>query len=251
MGNEDKNRTKYGNPKFRRTSGKLKRAEGAEKGMKYKLASAGKRIIFTVLVLIVSGFVCGQNNVNGKNMGTKKALVIIDIQNDYFEGGANPLSGSLEASMNAKAILKDFREKSLPVVHIQHFSKGAGATFFIPNTKGVEIHENVMPMNGEKVIAKNFPNSFRETDLLDYLKSNNITDLVICGMMTHICIDATTRAAKDFGFTCVVIGDACATKDLEIQGENVVASEVQKSFLAALNYFYSTVKNTQEYLDER
>ena len=184
-------------------------------------------------------------------METRKVLIIIDIQNDYFEGGANPLIGSIEASKNAKALLKDFREKSLPVIHIQHFSTRAGSTFFIPNTKGAEIHENVMPISGEKVIAKNYPNSFRETGLLDYLKSNNITDLVICGMMTHMCIDATTRAAKDFGFTCVVIGDACVTKDLEIQGKNVVASEVQKSFLAALNYFYSTVRNTQEYLDEK
>ncbi|MCL1937441.1 MAG: cysteine hydrolase [Candidatus Azobacteroides sp.] len=184
-------------------------------------------------------------------MESKKALIIIDIQNDYFEGGANPLSRSLEASINAKMLLKNFREKSLPVIHVQHFSRGADSTFFIPNTKGVEIHENVMPMSGEKVIAKNYPNSFRETELLNYLKSNPITDLVICGMMTQMCVDATTRAAKDFGFTCVVIGDACATKDLEIQGENVAANEVQKSFLAALNYFYSTVKNTQEYLDEQ
>ncbi|MCL1941975.1 MAG: cysteine hydrolase [Candidatus Azobacteroides sp.] len=184
-------------------------------------------------------------------MKTQKALIIIDIQNDYFEGGANPLIGSLEASVNAKTLLKDFREKSLPVIHVQHSSTRAGSTFFIPNTKGVEIHENVMPVSGEKVIAKNFPNSFRETDLLDYLKSNNITDLVICGMMTHMCVDATTRAAKDFGFTCVVIGDACATRDLDIQGESVAAGEVQKSFLAALNYFYSTVINTQEYLDDK
>ena len=181
-------------------------------------------------------------------MELKKALIIIDIQNDYFEGGANPLVGSLEASINAKALLKDFREKSLQVIHIQHFSTRVGSTFFIPNTKGVEIHENVMPITGEKVIAKNYPNSFRETDLLNYLKANNITDLVICGMMTQVCVDATTRAAKDFGFNCVVIGDACAAKDLEIQGEKVMASEVQKSFLAALNYFYSTVKNTHEYL---
>ena len=183
-------------------------------------------------------------------MESKKALIIIDIQNDYFEGGANPLIGSLEASMNAKALLEYFRENALCVIHIQHFSTRAGSTFFIPNTKGVEIHENVMPIDGEKVIVKNYPNSFRETGLLDYLKSNAITDLVICGMMTQHCVDATTRAAKDFGFTCVVIGDACATKDLEIQGKNVVASEVQKSILAALNFFYSTVKNTQEYLDE-
>ena len=210
-----------------------------------------KQIILTVLIVIMSGFIFGQDNVNGKNMETKKALLIIDIQNDYFEGGANPLIGSIEASINARTLLKDFREKSLIVIHIQHFSTRSGSTFFIPNTKGVEIHENVRPIGGETVIAKNYPNSFRETDLLDYLKLNNITDLVICGMMTQMCVDATTRAAKDFGFNCVVIGDACATKDLEIQGEKVSASEVQKSFLAALNYFYSTVKNTQEYLNEK
>ncbi len=164
-------------------------------------------------------------------METKKALIIIDIQNDYFEGGANPLIGSVEASINAKALLKDFRKKSLPIIHIQHFSTRAGSTFFIPDTKGVEIHENVMPISGEKVIAKNYPNSFRETDLLDHLKSNNITELAICGMMTQMCVDATTRAAKDFGFTCVVIGDACATKDLEIQGKMVVAMKCKNHFL--------------------
>jgi len=210
-----------------------------------------KQIIFTVLMTILCGLVLGQDNTNRKNMETKRALIIIDIQNDYFEGGANPLTGSLEASINAKTLLNDFRKKSLPVIHIQHFSTRAGSTFFIPNTIGVEIHENVVPIRGEKVIAKNYPNSFRETDLLDYLKSNSITELVICGMMTHMCVDATTRAAKDFGFTCVLIGDACATKDLEIQGVSVAASEVQKSFLAALNYFYSTVKNTKEYMDEQ
>ena len=209
-----------------------------------------KQIIITILLATASVFVLGQDNVNRKDMDTKKVLIIIDIQNDYFEEGVNPLIGSIEASINAKNLLNDFREKSLPVIHIQHFSTRVGSTFFIPNTKGVEIHKNVLPISGEKVIAKNYPNSFHETDLLDYLKSNNITDLVICGMMTHMCVDATTRAAKDFGFTCTVIGDACATQDLEIQGKKVSASEVQKSFLAALNYFYSTVKNTQEYLSE-
>lgn len=182
-------------------------------------------------------------------MEIKKALLVIDIQNDYFEGGANPLVGSLEASLNAKRLLDAFRRKSLPVIHIQHFSTRPDATFFIPNTGGVEIHKNVKPIDGEKVIAKNYPNSFRETGLLDYLQSNRIAGLVICGMMTQMCVDATTRAAKDFGFACEVIGDACAAKDLVIQNESVAASEVQKAFLAALNYFYSTVKSTGEYLN--
>ncbi len=173
----------------------------------------------------------------------KTALIVIDIQNDYFEGGANPLVGSREASLWARALLEDFRARALPVVHVRHLSTRPDSTFFIPGTQGAEIHENVAPVAGEKVIEKNFPNSFRDTDLLDYLRSEGITDLVVCGMMTQMCVDATVRAAKDFGFSCTVIGDACATKDLEIGGRTVSAADVQTAFLAALNYFYATVKN--------
>ncbi len=178
----------------------------------------------------------------------KEALIIIDIQNDYFEGGTNPLVGSSEASLNAAALLKDFRTRSLPVVHIRHLSTRPGSTFFIPGTRGAEIHENVTPVANEKVIEKNFPNSFRETELIDHLRLLGVTNLVICGMMTHMCIDATVRAAKDFGFSCTLIGDACATKDLEIDGKTVAARDVQTAFLASLNYFYATVSDTAEYL---
>jgi len=184
-------------------------------------------------------------------MEIKQALLIIDLQNDYFEGGVNPLVESWEACLNVQKLLKYFRKEALPVVHIQHLSVRPGSTFFIPNTTGAEIHKNVQPLTGEKIVVKNYPNSFRDTDLLNYLQSNHITDLVICGMMTQMCVDATVRAAKDFGFTCTVIGDACATKDLEIQGQTVKAGDVQKAFLAALNYFYATLKNTCEYLNEK
>ena len=190
-----------------------------------------------------------QQNHIGQNM--KSALIIIDIQNDYFEGGSMSLVGSEKASENAKQILEQFRADSLPIVHIQHIATRPTAKFFLPETKGAEIHENVKPLGQEKVIVKHFPNSFRETELLGYLKNENITDLVICGMMTHMCIDATTRAAKDFGFNIILIGDACATKDQEINGQVVKAEEVQKSFLAALNYYYSSVKTTQQYLEEK
>ena len=177
------------------------------------------------------------------------ALLIIDIQNDYFPNGTMPLTGSETAGENARLILERFRKDQLPVVHIQHIAINPAATFFKFNTDGAEINKCVMPANGETIIIKHYPNSFRETELLDHLKSKNITNLVICGMMTHMCVDATTRAAKDYGFNCTVIADACATKDLEIGGLSVVASEVQKSFLAALNYFYSTVITTQQFLN--
>ncbi|GET23247.1 cysteine hydrolase family protein [Prolixibacter denitrificans] len=179
----------------------------------------------------------------------KTALLIIDIQNDYFDEGTMSLVGSVEASRNARLVLEKFREESLPIVHIQHIATRPTATFFLPDTPGAEIHENVRPLKNEKVIVKHFPNSFRETELLDYLKRNDITDLVICGMMTHMCVDSTTRAAKDFGFNITLIGDACATRDQEINGQVVKADEVHNSFLAALNYFYATVKTTSQFLE--
>jgi nicotinamidase-related amidase len=158
--------------------------------------------------------------------------------------------GSGEASKNARLILDKFRADSLAVIHIQHLATRPEATFFRPNTIGAAIHDNVKPLPQEMVIVKHFPNSFRGTNLLDYLKSKDITDLVICGMMTHMCIDATVRAAKDFGFNVVLIADACATKDLEINGQIVKADDVQNSFFAALSYSYSTVTTAARYLSQ-
>ncbi|HBZ67240.1 MAG TPA: cysteine hydrolase [Bacteroidales bacterium] len=178
----------------------------------------------------------------------KKALILVDIQNDYFENGKMTLSGSNEAGENAHRILEQFRAEGETIIHIRHIAMQPGATFFIPDTKGAEIHACVKPQEHEKVVVKYFPNSFRDTGLLDILKEKNITDLVICGMMTHMCIDATTRAAKDFGFNITLIGDACATMDQEYEGQNVKAEDVQKSFLAALSFFYAGVTTTKKYL---
>jgi nicotinamidase-related amidase len=176
----------------------------------------------------------------------KQALLLIDIQNDYFDAGAMTLVNANPASENAKLLLETIRSKKLPVIHIQHIATKAGATFFLPETFGVEIHKSVRPVANEKVIVKHFPNSFRETELLDILRKNEITDLIVAGMMTHMCIDATTRAAKDLGYNCTLIGDACATRNLEINGETVKATDVHNAFLAALNVTYANVSTTKE-----
>lgn len=177
-----------------------------------------------------------------------KALLVVDVQNDYFENGAMELVGPLPASENVKTLLEKFRTQNLPVIHIQHAGVSPDATFFLPGTEGAEIHPNVQPLAGEKVITKYYPNSFRETDLLEHLQGLDIKDLVITGMMTHMCIDATTRAARDFGFECTVIGDACATRDLEVNGAHVKAADVQTAFLGALAFFYANIQTTKQYL---
>jgi nicotinamidase-related amidase len=175
-----------------------------------------------------------------------QALLIIDIQNDYFPGGAMELAGSPAAGAKAGELLRAFRQKHLPVVQIQHVSTRPGATFFLPNTRGVEIHESVAPQAGETVLQKNFPNSFRGTPLLEHLRKLQIEQLVIAGMMTQMCVDSTTRAATDLGFQCVLAHDACATKPLSFGGATVPAENVQTAFLAALNGLFAKVQSTEE-----
>jgi len=179
----------------------------------------------------------------------KKALLLIDLQNDYFNNGAMPLENATKACENAKSILDRFREESLHVIHIQHISNRPDATFFLPHSEGVKIHKTVSPLPNEMVFKKHYPNSFRETGLLKYLTKEKIQELVICGMMTHMCVDATVRAAKDFGYTITLIGDACATKNLEYNSQLINARDVHFSFLAALSYFYSTVQTSKAFLE--
>ena len=106
-----------------------------------------------------------------------KALIIIDIQNDYFQGGNCELVNPMEASLKAKELLEYFRKNKMPVFHVQHINLRKGATYFLPNTKGVQIHENVKPIENEIIIEKNFPNSFLETNLESELEKQNIKEL--------------------------------------------------------------------------
>ncbi len=175
-----------------------------------------------------------------------QALILIDIQNDYFTGGAMELVGSPAAGTQAGKLLRAFRQKGLPLVHIQHISTRPGATFFLPNTAGAQIHPSVAPEAGETVFQKNFPNSFRETPLLEYLKKKQITKLALAGMMTQMCVDSTTRAAADLGFQCVLAHDACATRNMSYGGATVPAESVQTAFLAALNGLFAKVLPADE-----
>jgi nicotinamidase-related amidase len=171
----------------------------------------------------------------------KKALLLIDLQNDYFEGGKMALVEPEKAALKAQKVLQQFRAVNLLVVHIQHIALSPTATFFIPNTHGSEINEMVKPIANEKLIVKHYPNGFRETELQEFLQNNGVTDLTICGMMTHMCVDATTRAAKDWGYNCTLIGDACATKQLEFAGIKIPAEHVHYAFLAALKGTYADI----------
>jgi len=180
------------------------------------------------------------------------ALVIVDIQNDYFPDGKLPLVKPVEASQQAARLLDHFRHASgraqRPIIHIQHLAVRPGATFFLPGTPGADFHPSVQPLPDESIVQKNFPNSFRDTPLLDVLREKQINCLIICGMQTNMCIDATTRAAADFGFECTVAADACAARNLIFDGVTVPADQVHHAFLAALNGSYAKVLRVDQVL---
>jgi nicotinamidase-related amidase len=175
-------------------------------------------------------------------------LILVDIQNEYFPGGRMELTGVEEAAANARQVLALFRDRGWPRFHVQHLSAQADAPLFTPNTPYVELHDSVKPMPGERVILKHFPNSFHQTPLLLDLQALGVDRVVIVGAMSHMCIDATTRAAYDLGLSCTLIHDGCATRDLEFQGKKVKADEVHASFMAALGWWYADVKSAADFL---
>lgn len=180
----------------------------------------------------------------------KLGLILIDIQNDYFKGGKYELVNSEQASKQALRILKFFREKQLPVFHIRHINLKPDAAFFIPDTKGSEIYKEVFPLPEEDIMIKHRPDSFIGTNLKEELNEKQVDTLVICGMMTHMCIDTTVRAAVNHGFSVTLIEDACATRDLKWGEITVSAEQVQCAYLAPLNGMFAKVQNADAWIRE-
>lgn len=176
------------------------------------------------------------------------ALILIDIQNDYFPGGAWEVDRMEEVAANAARLLTHARKSGQLVIHIRHEAGSDKAPFFRPNTPGAEINDTVRPTDTEAVVLKHRPNGFHETDLLDRLRDAGVVTVTICGAMTQMCVDATTRAAVDHGFKATVVSDACGAKATSFGGVDIPASTVQAAFLAPLAMSYAKVITTDEAL---
>jgi len=178
-----------------------------------------------------------------------RALLIIDIQRDYFPGGAYPLVEPERAAENARRLLDAFREGGEKILHLQHVWDAPDATFMRPGTDGVEIHPDVAPAEGEPVLEKAEPNGFLGTSLEDDLRTAGVDELVVAGMMSSMCVDATVRAGADLGFSMTVVHDACAAPDLTFGEKTVDGATVHAAFMAALADGYGTVISAGEALD--
>lgn len=180
----------------------------------------------------------------------KLGLILVDIQNDYFKGGKYELVEPEQAAMNANRILTYFRTNNLPIIHVRHINLKPDAAFFLPDTEGSDFYKEVYPLEGEDIIIKHKPDSFFNTNLDVILKKRNVDTLVICGMMTHMCIDTTVRSAGNYGFPVTLIEDACATRDLKWGDTIVPGKQVQCAYLAALNGMFAKVQKADSWIHE-
>lgn len=179
---------------------------------------------------------------------TKNALILIDIQNDYFPGGKWEVHEMTAAAQQAAQLLAAARTAGQLVIHVRHEIPADTPPFFEKGSEGAEINALVAPQGTEPVITKNFPNSFRETNLKEILDAANIENVTICGAMSQMCIDGTARAAADFGYKTTVIADACAAKEQTFDGTVVAAPLVHATIMASLGT-YAAILKTDSYLN--
>lgn len=180
---------------------------------------------------------------------TKSALLLIDIQNDYFpsfNGSKMPLPNMDAASEKAANLLAIARDIGVKVIHVKHVMASAAAPFFHPGSTGGELHDSVAPKAAETVIEKARPSSFVGTNLEQLLREAKIERLVICGAMSQLCVDATVRAGVDLGFKVTVAHDACAAANVVHNDVSVPSEMVHASIMAPLASSYADVQLTSE-----
>ncbi len=181
---------------------------------------------------------------------SQRVFIVIDVQNDYFPGGAMALHEPEVAAERAHQALEHARRTHLPCIVIQHVADKPGATFFKPGTRGADLHPDFSPRSDERHLIKHYPNAFRETALEATLRRLGAEEIVIVGMMTHMCIDTTVRAASDLGYRVTVLGDATATRALRFGTETTPAPMVQTAYLAALHGSFARVITSAQWMAE-
>lgn len=189
-----------------------------------------RRYIF-VLCLLLAG--------TPSLLAQKTALLIVDIQEFYFPGGRMQLVNPELAGMNAGLLLEHFRKNEMKVYHVRHNFEPGG-----------DIHPYVKPLEGEPVVSKDQVNAFNGTRLLELIRADSVEQLVICGMQTHMCLEAAVRAASDLGFSCLVAADACATRALQYEEHIISANNVHYSTLNTLQGTYARVLSTDAIIRE-
>lgn len=177
----------------------------------------------------------------------KRALLVIDVQNEYFTGKL-PVTYPENSFENIIIAMDSANKNKVPVLLIQHTNPGKDSFTFREGSHEWEIHEKVLKENYDKIIEKNLPGSFTGTELELWLKENHIETVVISGYMTQMCCDTTARQAMHLGFNVEFLGDATGTMDISNSAGEISASKLHKAILVTQATKFSQIMSTNEWI---
>lgn len=194
-------------------------------------------------LLAASGVIADKVPIKSQN-SKKRALLVIDVQNEYFTG-LLPVTYPHNSTSNIVTAIQAASDAHIPIVMVQHTSK---AKAFVKGTHGWELHESVKNTKVAHTIEKTMPSSFVGTDLEAWLRKNGIDTVVISGYMTQHCCDTTARYAHHLGFNVEFLSDATGTLAFENGGGKATAEELHRATLVEQAFRFSTVMSTREWV---
>lgn len=177
----------------------------------------------------------------------KRALLVIDVQNEYFSGSL-PITyppGSLDNVLQA---MDAARERGLPVVVVQHAAPQPDAAVFRKGTPEWALHPDVAKRPRDLLLEKHLPGSFTGTGLEDWLKANGIDTVVISGYMTQMCCDTTARQAVHRGLSVEFLSDATGAPAVKNEAGEVTAEELHRAILVTQAMRFSRVMATRDWI---
>lgn len=177
----------------------------------------------------------------------KRALLVIDVQNEYFTGQLPVTypSGSLD---NITKAIKAAHANNIPVIVIQHTAPQEDSKTFKKGTEEWKLHPRMAGERYDHLIEKNLPGSFTGTDLEAWLRERDIETLVIAGYMTQMCCDTTARQAFHLGFSVEFLSDATGTLQISNYAGTIRAEELHRAILVTQAMKFSKVLSTEDWL---
>lgn len=182
-------------------------------------------------------------------MKKNEALIVIDVQNEYFEGGKMPITYPENSFDNIKKTMHAARENNIPIILIQHTETWEHADSFRPGTYQHEIHPEVLEIGGDVTFEKHKPSSFHETGLDAYLKGHHIDTITICGYMTQMCCDTTARQGAHMGYQVNFLSDATGTLDFSNNSGSISAKTLHEAILVTQAFAFSKVMTADEWIN--
>ena len=178
----------------------------------------------------------------------RTALVVIDAQQEYFAPlGKVVLPDGPAAVKRIGRALAWARAEKVPVIHIVHESRKAGAAIFAPGSPALAVHPDAAAVGDEPVYTKHLPGSFTGTPLEETLRKHGVERVIVAGFMTQMCVDTTTRQAAHLGFSVTVLSDATAAKSVVgPDGGTIAADLVHRTHLGSLNGFLAEIQTTAD-----